>query len=246
MDKDYIFGIRAIIEAVTAGKEVERVLVKKDSQGVLFFELLKTLSEHNIPVQYVPIEKINRVTRKNHQGAVALVSPITFQNIENVIPTVFESGQTPLVLVLDRITDVRNFGAIARTAECVGAHAIIVPEKGSASINSDAIKTSAGALHKIPVCRAKSLMKAVTFLKQSGLNVYAASEKSADNYYEADFTVPTALIMGAEDRGISADLMKWADGQVKIPMVGEIASLNVSVAAGVLLFETLRQRQGQV
>lgn len=242
MEESFIFGTRSIIEAANAGKEIEKVLLKKDGRSDAYLELMQVLNKHKVPFQYVPIEKLNKVTRKNHQGAIAYVSPITYQDIEVVLPALFEAGRVPLVLVLDHLTDVRNFGAIARTAECVGVDAIVVPEKGGAAVNADAMKTSAGALSKIPVCRARSLMKAVTFLQESGLEVVAASEKADQAYYQRSYKQPLALVMGAEDRGVSAELLKIVDARVAIPMAGSIESLNVSVAAGVLLFECLRQR----
>lgn len=239
---DYIFGIRAVIEAIESGKEIEKLLVKRGLGGELWQELATLVREHSIPMQQVPVERINRVTRKNHQGVVAFISPITFQPIEEIIPRLFEEGKNPLVLVLDKVSDVRNFGAIARSAEVAGAHAIVIPEKGAAQINADAIKTSAGALHIIPVCRVKNLQKTVKFLKDSGLYLAAATEKGKKNYFEADLTSPLAIVMGAEDRGIEPELLRITDEWVKIPQLGEIDSLNVSVAASVLLFDAVRQR----
>jgi 23S rRNA (guanosine2251-2'-O)-methyltransferase len=239
-----VFGIRPVIEAVHAGKELEKVYVQKGLKGELFFELQKTLRDHNVPYQLVPAEKINKIAGyRNHQGVVALLSSITYQDIEKILPGVFESGKTPLVLVLDRITDVRNFGAIARTAECSGVDAIIIPSRGAAQINSDAIKTSAGALHKVAVCRSDNLKTTLEFLKDSGLQVVSCTEKTDTLYYETDLTLPTAIIMGSEEDGISGEYIKRSDALVKIPLLGEIGSLNVSVAAGILLFEAVRQRK---
>jgi len=203
------------------------------------------LKLYKVPYQLVPVERIDRVTRKNHQGVVAYISPITYQQLDYVLPAIYEEGRIPFILILDGITDVRNFGAIARTAECSGVDAIIIPSKGAAQINSDAIKTSAGALHKIPVCRVESLRKTALFLQESGLKLYAATEKSDKNYFETEFTGPVALVMGSEDTGISNDMMKICDELVRIPIIGEIDSLNVSVAAGVLMYEITKQRMTQ-
>src|SRR5690606_37625206 len=211
--------------------------------GSLFSELKQLLKQQDIAYQQVPVEKLDRITRKNHQGVIAIISPITYQHIEDIVPAIYERGEVPLLLLLDGITDVRNIGAIARTAECVGVHALIVPKKGSAEINPDAIKTSAGALFKIPVCREDNLGKTVKFLQQSGVQVVVCTEKTPDGLYGADYSVPTAFVLGSEERGVDSDLIRAADCLVKIPMNGTIASLNVSVSAGVALYEALRQRQ---
>lgn len=237
-----LFGLRAIIEAIHAGKEVDKVLLKKGLEGDLFKELFALIKQRGIPYQMVPIERINRVTTKNHQGALAFVSPIEYQHIEDVLMNVFERGESPLVVVLDGITDVRNLGAIARSAYCAGAHALVVPEKGAALITPDAIKTSAGALLEIPVCKAKHLPRMVDYLKESGLTIACATEKGARNYFECNFSGPLALVMGAEDLGISPSILRVGDEMCKIPVTGAIGSLNVSVAAGVLLFEAVKQR----
>jgi 23S rRNA (guanosine2251-2'-O)-methyltransferase len=190
----------------------------------------------------VPLEKINRLTRKNHQGVFAFISPIDFHNIEDIIPALFEEGKNPLILVLDRITDVRNFGAIARTAECAGVDTILIPEQNAAAINADAIKTSAGALHKVTVCRTWNLKLALQYLKDSGIQLIGCTEKTQDNMYKPDYTPPTAIIMGSEEDGVSPEFLKMCDARAKIPMNGKIASLNVSVATGVILYEAIRQR----
>lgn len=239
---EMIFGIRAVIEAIQAGKEIDKVLIKKGLIGDLFKEMFDLLRIHQVPFQYVPIEKINRISRKNHQGVLAFVSPVALQRIEDIIPTLYEDGKTPLILVLDQVTDVRNFGAIVRSAECAGVHAIVIPDKGSARINADAVKTSAGALHLVPVCRTRSLKETVSFLKDSGLKMVAATEKSNEVYSNANLTGPIAIIMGSEDTGIDPRLLAMADQQVKIPILGQIESLNVSVAAGLLIYEVVRQR----
>ena len=240
--EDFIFGTRAVIEAIKNGRPVERVLIKKGLENDLFRQLFDLVKENSIPFQFVPLEKINRVTRKNHQGVLAFVSAVEFADIEMVVPGLFESGVEPLVLILDQITDVRNFGAIVRTAECGGVHAIVIPEKGMARIGADAVKTSAGALHSIPICRSSNLASAINFLKDSGMKVVASTEKAEKNYTQAKMDVPLALVMGAEDTGISPAILKLADEQVKIPLFGNIESLNVSVAAGLMIYEAVRQR----
>ena len=244
MKKDsMIFGIRPVIEAIGAGKEIDKILLQKGLRGELFQELFAKARELNIPLQIVPLDRLNRITRKNHQGVIALVSQISYHDLEQVIPLAFELGRVPLVLILDHITDVRNFGAIARSAEVAGADAIVIPARGAAAINEDAMKTSAGALNIIPVCRVNRLEDAASFLKQSGLKLVAASEKAEKDYNMEDFSVPLAIIMGSEDEGVSVSLMKNCDSLLRIPQRGGIASLNVSVAAGVFLFEALRQRK---
>ena len=241
-ENDCIFGIRPVIEAIKAGKQVDRLLVKQGLQGPLYKELMTAVRENNISYQTVPLERIELVTRKNHQGVLAWLSLIEYQKIENLLPMIYESGQDPLILVLDGVSDVRNFGAIVRSAECLGANAIVIPEKGSARITADAVKTSAGALHTFPVCREKSITKAVDFLKKSGLKIVAAAEQGASDLADTKLTGPLALIMGSEDKGISRELMAITDKSVKIPMRGEISSLNVSVAAGIIVYEITRQR----
>lgn len=239
---DFIFGIRSIQEAIRSGKEIDKVLIRKGLGGELFQELFDEMKASNIPFQQVPIEKLNRITRKNHQGVVAFISPISYHNIETLIPGLFEQGINPLILILDSLTDVRNIGAIARSAECAGVDAIIVPEKGSAQINADALKTSAGALHHVPVCRTKNLVQTARFLKESGLTLFAATEKAADYYFKKSYTMPLAIIMGSEETGISNDLLRISDSLVQIPIAGKIQSLNVSAAASVLLYEVVKQR----
>lgn len=237
-----VFGIRAVIEAIDSGKEIESIFVQRGLGGSLFLELKALLKEHNIGFQLVPVEKLNRITRKNHQGVIGVISPITYHDIESLLPTIYEKGETPLLLMLDGVTDVRNMGAIARTAECAGVHAIIVPRKGSAEINPDAIKTSAGALYKIPVCRQDSLGKIGRFLIESGVQLVVSTEKTNDSIYDVDYTVPTCVILGAEDVGVSDDLIRISDKLAKIPMAGTIGSLNVSVSAAVVIYEAIRQR----
>ena len=242
MRKDIIFGLRPVIEAVEAGKEVEKVFFKTGLRGDLSNSLINLLKKRDIPFQFVPVEKLNRISRINHQGVIAMISSITYQKLEDIIPSLYEEGKAPLVLVTDSITDVRNFGAVARTAECAGVHTILIPAKGGAMIGPDAIKTSAGALHTIPVCRTEDLEGSVRFLKDSGLKIAAATEKEGELYHRSGLGGPVALIIGSEDRGISPGLIKLADIKVRIPINGRISSLNVSAAASVLIYEILRQR----
>src|ERR1700744_1540382 len=239
-----VFGLRAVIEAIRAGKEIESLYIQRGLGGELLHELKGLLNEYNVTAQQVPVEKLNRITMKNHQGVVAFISPIIYQKIEDIIPQIFERGEVPLILILDSITDVRNMGAIARTAECAGVHAIVIPAKGSAQINPDAIKTSAGALYKIPVCRHADFMQTMRFLQESGLQLVCCTEKTDDYIYKPDFTTPTAIIMGSEEDGVRNDIIRIADHLAKIPMYGEIESLNVSVATGIILYEAIRQRLG--
>mgnify|MGYP001452504999 CR=1 FL=1 len=239
---EHIFGIRAIIEAIESGKTIDKLFIQKGLHNNLFAELWKIVRLKRINYKHVPIEKINRLTKKNHQGVFAFISPIEIQNIEDIIPTLYEKGITPLILVLDRITDIRNFGAIARSAECAGVNTILIPEQNSAAINADAIKTSAGALHRINVCRTWNLKLTLQFLKESGIQIIACTEKTEKNMYEADYRSPTAIIVGSEEDGISPEFLKMSDNKVKIPMNGEIESLNVSVSSGIILYEAVRQR----
>ncbi len=237
-----IFGIRAVIEAAEAGKDIDKVLVKRGLQGNLFKELQQVLRTHEIPLQKVPVERLNRITQKNHQGVIAYMSPITYQRLDQLVPLLYEKGRNPFVLVLDGITDVRNFGAIARTCEVAGVDAIVIPARGSVSVNADAIKTSAGALLRIPVCREKNLKEAIVFLKNSGIKVVVADEKAEKDYTESDFLLPTAIVMGSEDKGVSIEILRICDEWIGIPQFGTIGSLNVSVAAGILIYEVIRQR----
>ncbi|HBK41412.1 23S rRNA (guanosine(2251)-2'-O)-methyltransferase RlmB [Proteiniphilum sp. UBA1028] len=242
-EKEMIFGIRAVMEAVEAGKDIDKVLVKRELSGELFMELQQLLRAYEIPMQRVPLERIDRITRKNHQGVIAFTSAVTYQKLENIVPLLYEEGKNPFILLLDGITDVRNFGAIARTCEVAGVNAIVIPARGSVTVNADAIKTSAGALHTIPVCREQNLKEAIVFLRNSGVKVVAATEKAATFYTDSDFSVPTAIVMGAEDMGVASDHLRVSDELVKIPQFGNIQSLNVSVAAGVMIYEVVRQRR---
>ena len=239
---EMIFGVRAVIEAIEAGKEIDKILVKRDIQSDLSKELFTALKGTLIPVQRVPVERINRITRKNHQGVVAFISAITYQHTEDLVPTLFEEGKSPIFVMLDGITDVRNFGAIARTCNCAGIDAIIIPAKNSVSVNADAMKTSAGALHTLPVCREQSLTSTLKYLKESGFKIVAAIEKGDYDYTKANYKDPVCIIMGAEDTGVPYEHLALCDEWIKIPMFGNIESLNVSVAAGILLYEAIRQR----
>ena len=241
-DLKYIFGIRAIIEAIESGKTIDKLFIQKGLHNDLFAELWKLVRLKRINYKHVPLEKINRLTKKNHQGVFAFISPIEFHKIEDIIPSIYESGKDPLILVLDRITDIRNFGAIARTAECFGVDAILIPEQNAAAINADAIKTSAGALYKIIVCRTWNLKIALQFMKDSGIQLIACTEKTNNNIYQFDYTSPTAIIIGSEEDGISSEILKLSNAKVKIPLYGKISSLNVSVATGIILSEAIKQR----
>ena len=240
MEDEIIFGIRAVIEAIQAGKEIDRLLIKKDMQGDLSRELFaKGL---DIPVQRVPVERLNRITRKNHQGVIAFTTQITYQHIEDLVPTLFEQGKDPFFVLLDGVTDVRNFGAIARTAECAGVDAIIIPSKNSVSVNADAIKTSAGALHTLPVCRENQISSTIKLLKNCGIRIAGATERGDKDYTKGEYRGPICLVMGAEDKGIPQEHLALCDEWVKIPILGKIESLNVSVAAGILIYEIVKQR----
>ena len=241
-EKNFIFGIRPIIEAIEAGKTIDKLFIQKGLHNDLFAELWKLVRLRRINYKHVPIEKINRLTRKNHQGVFAFISPIDLHKIEDIIPQIYEQGKNPLILVLDGVTDVRNFGALARTAECAGVNTILIPEQAAAAINADAVKTSAGALHKIPICRTWNLKLSLEFLKESGLQLVSCTEKTDQDIYSPDFTNPTAIIMGSEENGVSPEYLKMSDHKAKIPMNGSIASLNVSVATSVIVYEALRQR----
>lgn len=236
------YGLRAVSEAIDSEKVIDKIFIQKGLSGDLFKQLFYKIRQHKIPFQYVPIEKLQRFTRGNHQGVVALLSAIEYQSIYDILPQIYEAGRMPFLLMLDKITDVRNLGAIARSAECAGIDAIILPLKGGAALNEDAVKTSAGALHKIAVCRHSNLVEIITFLQESGLEVVGVTEKATKNYFDKNFTKPLCLIMGNEYEGIAYDYLKKCDDSVKIPLVGSIKSLNVSVATGIILFEVVKQR----
>jgi len=240
--KDVMYGVRPVIEALETGKEMEKIMVQRGagSEGVKY--LMTLARKREIPIQIVPYEKLQKITTASHQGVIAFVSAIEYQDVFSILPMLYEQGETPFILVLDRITDVRNFGAICRTAECAGVHAVVIPAQNAAQINEDAIKTSAGAISRIPICRHKSLKEVLQYLQESGVAIFGLSEKARTNYYNQDFTIPMAVVLGNEGEGISPDLNQYLSDTLSIPMVGQIQSLNVSVANGILLFEVLRQR----
>lgn len=240
--EDFIFGLRPVIEAIEAGKTIDKIFVQNALRGAIYDELKSILAKHKIRPNFVPVEKLNRFTRKNHQGVVAFISDVPFHKIEDVLPQIFEEGRVPFLLILDRLTDVRNFGAICRTAECVGVDAVIIPEKGAAPLNSDAIKTSAGAIYNIKICKEKNLAHTVDFLQQSGVVVFSATEKAQKLIYEVDFTEPCAIVMGNEETGISKEVLHHSDEKIKLPIIGKTQSLNVSVACGAILYEAVRQK----
>lgn len=242
MKEEYIFGIQPVMEAIKQGKQIDKVLVQSDIKGPNITELRKLLKTHKVSNQNIPLAKLNHISRKNHQGVLAYLSPISFQPYQEIIANAYEQGKVPLVVILDRVSDVGNFGAICRTAECCGVDAVIVPVKGSAQINGEAIKRSSGALLKVNVCKERDLAKVVEELKNFGLQIVVCTEKTDGLIYKADLKLPTAIVMGSEENGVNSHLFAAADDTVKIPMVGEIESLNVSVSAGVILYEAIRQR----
>ena len=243
MDNNLIFGIRPVVEAIEAGREIEKLYIRKGAEGQLMTELRDLCLRHRVRVQEVPVEKLNRLVRGNHQGVVAQIAAIAYVQLDDILERV-PDDETPLVVVFDGVTDVRNFGAIARSAECAGAHGLIAPLKNSAPVNAEAIRASAGALTTIPVCRVGSIRNTIKTLQAEGFQVVAATEKSRKLLYDADLRRPTALVMGAEETGISMEVLKLCDERLAIPLIGRIESLNVSAAAAVMLFEVVRQRIG--
>ena len=239
---NFIFGTRAVMEAIDAGKDVEKILIQKNLQNDLIKELTDKARALKVPFVRVPIEKLNRISRKNHQGVISYLSPIQFSSLDHVVESAYSNGRDPFIIILDRITDVRNFGAIARTAECIGSDALVIQSRGNALIGGDAMKTSAGALNHLPVCREENLKLTISSLKASGIRVVGCTEKADKLSYESDLRGPIAIIMGSEEDGISPEFLKLCDQTVKIPMEGKIESLNVSVSAGIILYETYRQR----
>ncbi len=237
-----IYGIRAVIEAINSGETIDKVFIQKGLRNELFNELDHLLREQSISQSFVPIEKLNRLTPGNHQGVVAQIAPITFHDLETLVMQVFESGKTPLFLLLDQLSDVRNFGAIIRTAECTGVDGIVIQKKGGAPVNGDTIKTSAGAVFNVPICKIDHIKDAIFHLQASGIKVVAATEKTNLNLYDISFKEPCAIIMGSEGRGVSPSILKLVDHKAKLPMYGNIDSLNVSVACGAFLYEAIRQR----
>lgn len=237
-----IYGSRAVIETIQSGKHLEKLFIQKKNASDLVKQLLQLVNKHAIPVSWVPAEKLNRLTKKNHQGVVAFVSPVQYHNLHHVLTEVFEKGKTPLFLALDGLTDVRNFGGIARTAECMGVDAVIIPIKGSVQINADAVKTSAGALNYLPVCRDMKLLDGLKYLKESGLQVVSCSEHGNTSPDQVDFKSPTVLVMGSEEDGISREILDHTDTKCAIRMAGHIDSLNVGNATAMMLYEVARQR----
>ncbi len=243
MEKEnLIFGIRTIIEAINAGKEIDKVFIQNESQGDLMKDLMKAMKQKSINFSYVPVEKLNRLTSQNHQGAVATIAPIAFIKLETLVDNIVESGKTPLFLILDQLSDARNFGAIIRTAECTGVDGIIVQKTGSAPVNGDTVKTSAGAVFNVPICKVDHIKDAIFYLQGSGIKTVAATEKTEDSIYSISLNEPLAIIMGSEDRGINPSVLKIVDEKARLPMFGTIGSLNVSVACGAFLYEVVRQR----
>jgi 23S rRNA (guanosine2251-2'-O)-methyltransferase len=240
---DMVYGRRPIIEAIKSEKTFDKLFVLKNLSGELADEFLKIAKENKVVITKVPAEKLNRLTRKNHQGVVGFISPINFANIDHIIDQTFSEGRDPLVLVLDRITDVRNFGAIVRSAECAGVDAVIVPSRGAAQISGDAMKTSAGALNLVPICRTNNILALIKSLQQSGLSLVACTEKSSSTLYEIPFSQPSVIIMGSEESGIDPEILGVCDHKAKIPLAGSIESLNVATSTGIILYEAIRQRK---
>lgn len=241
-EKVIVFGIRAIIEAVDSNKSINKVFIQRGLNNKNGFELIRKLNSKSIEISYVPIEKLNRLTPKNHQGAVATISPIKFLNIQD-LSELIESKQKELsVLILDQLSDVRNFGAIVRTAECSGVDCIIIQSSGSAPVNGDTIKTSSGAIFNVPICKVSHIKDAIFLLKQHEIKIYGASEKSETDLYQTNFGKKQAIIMGSEGKGLSNSVIKLCDSLIKIPLLGKIESLNVSVACGAILYELVRQK----
>ncbi|QUB42394.1 23S rRNA (guanosine(2251)-2'-O)-methyltransferase RlmB [Porphyromonas sp. oral taxon 275] len=238
-----IFGIHPLLEALEAGREIDKVMMRRGLRTEESARILALSRERSVPVQFVPEERLGRLTQRQHQGVIAFISEIEYTPLEELVARVYEEGRAPFIVLLDGLTDVRNFGAIARTAECAGVDALVIPERGSVSVTADAVKTSAGALHRIPVCRVSSIAAAVGLLQSSGVRVVAASEKAEERYTETALQLPLGLVMGAEDHGVSTDVLRMADSITRIPQVGAIGSLNVSVAAGILIYEAVRQEQ---
>ena len=242
-EKEMIFGIRAVMEAIDAGKVLDKVLIRRDMSSSIGRELMQKLEGTGTPIQKVPVEKLNQFTDKNHQGVIAFLSPIEFTPLDSLVASLYDEGKVPLLMMLDGVTDVRNFGAIARTCVCAGVHALIIGARGSVGINGDAVKASAGALHHLPICKVENLQNALRFLQESGLRLVAATEHTERNYTEVDMTVPTCIVMGSEEKGIYEENLKLCTDQVRLPMTDVIESLNVSVAAGVMMYEALEQRR---
>ncbi len=244
MDKtETIFGTRAVMEAIKSGREIEKIYIQAGLSNDLIKELINTAKVHSVPISFIPQQKLSSLSTKNHQGVVCVLSAVRYVPVENLIDKAYADGRSPFFLILDRVTDVRNFGAMARTAECAGLDGIIIEEKGNAPITGDAVKTSAGALNHLPVCRVPDLKKTFKLLQNNGIQIIACIEKAEKSLYDIDLKIPTALVLGSEEDGISEDLLRTADILVKIPMKGKIESLNVSVAAGIAIYEVVRQQK---
>jgi 23S rRNA (guanosine2251-2'-O)-methyltransferase len=241
-NSDLIYGTRAVMEAIKAGREIEKIYVQAGLTNDLIKELIQTARSAAVPFSFIPPQKLNRLSSKNHQGVICILSAVQYVPVENLIDKAYAEGRAPFFLILDRVTDVRNFGAMARTAECAGLDGIIVEEKGNAPITGDAVKTSAGALNHLAVCRVPDLSKTIKLLQENGIQIIACTEKAEKLIYEIDLKVPTALVLGSEEDGISEELLRRVDSLVRIPMKGKISSLNVSVAAGVAIYEVVRQQ----
>jgi 23S rRNA (guanosine2251-2'-O)-methyltransferase len=239
---DMIYGTRAVMEAIRAGKQIEKIMIQSGLANDLIKELISVAKQSGVPYTFVPAEKLKRMSSKNHQGVICLLSAVSYSELDNIVDKAFSEGREPFLLILDRITDVRNFGAIARTAECAGVDAIVIGEKGGAPISSDAMKTSAGALNHLAICREKDLKKTLKYLRESGIKVVACTEKTSKKIYDADLKGPVAIIVGSEEDGVADELLRAADELAMIPMKGKIGSLNVSVAAGVAVYEIVRRR----
>lgn len=241
LDENVIFGIHAVVEAIKSGREINKILIQKGIQKEVFHDLKDATAGKNYFIQFVPIEKLNKITTNNHQGVICYASPVSYFSFESLVDEAIESGEKKCFLFLDRLTDVRNFGAIARTAECLGVDALIIPSKSSVSVTSDAIKTSSGALNRIKVCKSDVMKDSIFYAQQSEFRIVACTEKTSVPLYEANLRGNVCIIMGSEEDGVASDILKMADVCAKIPMVGEIASLNVGAATGMILYERIRQ-----
>ncbi len=241
-NKQFIFGIHAVAEALEAAKDIDKIFIRRDLNGENVSHILDMAHNLRVPVQRVPVERIDRITRKNHQGVLAMMAAVTYYQLEQLLPQYYDEGINPFVVVLDGVTDVRNFGAIARTCECAGVNAIVIPDHDSVTVNADAVKTSAGALNVLPVCRERNLVQALQLLHDSGFMIVGTSDKNATTYTQPDYTGPVAIVLGAEGNGISPAVMQQCTMRVKIPEFGQINSLNVSVAGGIMMYEVVRQR----
>jgi 23S rRNA (guanosine2251-2'-O)-methyltransferase len=238
----YIYGIHAVLEALDAGQDIDKILLSKTLNAETAQKISDTARQLRIPVQRVPVQKIDRITRRNHQGVLAMMAAVTYYHVEDLVPQLFDKGENPFFVVLDGVTDVRNFGAVARTCDCASVSAIVIPDRESVSVNADAVKTSAGALNYLPVCREFNLAKAVKLMRDSGIKIVGTDDKTHTNYTKANFTGPVAIVLGSEDKGISPEIKKLCDTLVTIPEFGHINSLNVSVAGGIIIYEVVRQR----